>query len=113
MSPAYASVRSPVASEEGSAPSVRLRPLTERIRGRLPGADAVWILVWALVPWLNAVANLALGGDRTSAVWEQSDVLVVLNYVSLSVGVVVTLWGTRRTRAGWRRLSPMRPASSV
>jgi len=48
-----------------------------------------------LVPWLNAGANLVLG-TRTSAVWEQNDVLVVLNYAAISFAVVMSLWGTAR-----------------
>lgn len=82
--------------EDARLQSSPLRPLTERVLARLPGSGWAWIAAWALVPWLNAGANLLLGGDGTSAVWEQSDLLVVLNYVSLSVGVVVTLWGVRR-----------------
>ena len=85
-----------------------LRPLTELVLARLPGPSWLRILVWALVPWLNAAANLALGGDRTSAVWEQSDLLVVLNYLFLSVGVVITLWGSRRIA---RRLEALRAAT--
>jgi hypothetical protein len=73
-----------------------LQPLTERILTRLPGPKAIWIAIWALVPWLNAGANILLGSEGTSAVWEQSDVLVVLNYAALSFAVVITLWGTGR-----------------
>jgi hypothetical protein len=28
-------------------------PLTERILSRLPGARLAWMLIWALVPWVN------------------------------------------------------------
>ena len=77
-------------------PAASLRPLTERVLARFRGPGWVWVVAWALVPWLNAGANLLLGGDRTSAVWAQSDLLVVLNYIALSVGVVVTVWGVRR-----------------
>ena len=62
----------------------RLRPLTERILERLPGPHVLWIVVWALVPWVNAATNLLLDSGRTSAVWEQSRALVVLNYAALS-----------------------------
>ena len=72
-----------------------MRPLTERILAWLPGARALWIAVWALVPWLNAGANLLLGTE-TSAVWEQGTTLVVLNYAALSFAVAMTLWGTGR-----------------
>jgi hypothetical protein len=74
----------------------RLRPLTERILARLPGSRLVWIAAWALVPWLNAGANLVLDTGGTSAVWEQSRTFVVLNYAALSAAVVITLWGTGR-----------------
>jgi hypothetical protein len=73
-----------------------LRPLTERILPRLPGPRLLWIVVWACVPWLNAGANLLLGTKRTSAVWEQGTLLVILNYAALSFAVVLTLWGTGR-----------------
>lgn len=74
----------------------RLSPLSDRILDWLPGRRVLWIGAWALVPWVNAGANLLLGGDGTSAVWEQSDLFVVLNYAALSLAVVVTLWGTER-----------------
>lgn len=76
--------------------SPELRPLTERVLSRLPAPRGVCIAVWALVPWLNAGANLVVGEERTSAVWEQGTTLVVLNYAALSLGVAVTLWGTSR-----------------
>ena len=83
----------------------RLRPLTERILARLPGPRVLCIAVWALVPWLNAGANLLLDTGGTSAVWEQSRTLVVLNYAALSAAVVITLWGTGRIA---RRLEALR-----
>jgi hypothetical protein len=70
--------------------------MTERVLGRAPGPRALWIAAWAIVPWLNAGANLLLENDARSAVWEQSDVLVILNYAALSFAIVVTLWGTER-----------------
>lgn len=73
----------------------RLRPVTERILARLPGRRGLWILVWALVPAANAGANLLLGTE-TSAVWEQRRALVILNYASLSLAVLITVWGTGR-----------------
>ena len=63
---------------------------------RLPVPRGLCIAAWALIPWLNAGANLLLGDDGTSAVWEQSVTLVVLNYVALSLAVAIALWGTRR-----------------
>lgn len=84
-----------------------LRPLTERVLARLGGPRLVWIAAWATVPWLNAGANLLLGTDRTSAVWEQSDVLVILNYTALSLAVAVSLVGTATIT---RRLEALRTA---
>jgi hypothetical protein len=72
-----------------------LTPLSERVLARLGSPGAVWIAAWALVPWANAGANLLLGAKRTSAVWEQSALLVVLNYAAISLAVVLSLWGAR------------------
>jgi hypothetical protein len=90
-----------------TAPGRSLRPLTERILGRLPGPSGLWVAAWALVPWLNAGANLLLSDDGTSAVWEQSGTLVVLNYVALSLAVAIALWGTGRIA---RRVDSLRTA---
>jgi hypothetical protein len=87
----------------------RLRPLTERILGHLPGPRVPWIVIWALVPWLNAGANLLLETGARSAVWEQSRALVLLNYGALSLAIVITLWGTERIA---RRLETLRAAAS-
>lgn len=65
--------------------------------------------MWALVPWLNAGANLLLESDDRSAIWEQSRALVILNYLALSMAVVITLWGTGRIA---RRLETLRAATS-
>ena len=85
-----------------------LRPLSDRILARLPGARALWIALWALVPWLNAGANLLLDTD-TSAVWEQSRLLVFLNYAALSLAVFVALWGAGRIA---RRLERLRATTA-
>lgn len=77
-------------------PTRRPRPLTERVLARLPGRRPLWIAAWAAVPWLNAGANLLLERHARSAVWEQSNVVVVLNYAALSFAVVMTLLGTER-----------------
>jgi hypothetical protein len=95
-------------ARQTSAVPGRLPPLTERILARLPGARLLWIGVWALVPWANAGANVFLDTGGTSAVWEQSDLLVVLNYAALSFAVALTLWGTERIG---RPLSRSRRAS--
>jgi hypothetical protein len=73
-----------------------LRPLTERILAHLPGRRALWISAWVLVPWLNAGANLLLDTGERSAVWEQSRVVVILNYAALSFAIVVTVLGAER-----------------
>jgi hypothetical protein len=72
----------------------RLRPLAERILSRLPGSRPLWVAAWALVPWLNAGANFLLG--TTTAVWEESRTLALLNYGFLSAAVVIALWGAER-----------------
>lgn len=83
----------------------RLRPLTARILEALPGPRALWICAWALIPWLNAGANLLLDTEARSAIWDQSSAVIVLNYAALSVAVVITLWGTERIA---RRLEELR-----
>jgi hypothetical protein len=97
-----------VRTENSTAPGA-LQPLSERFLERLGGRRVVWILAWALVPWANAGANLLLGADRTSAVWEQSTALVVLNYASISLAVVVSLWGAGILA---RRLEALRASTS-
>jgi hypothetical protein len=87
----------------------RLRPVSERILVRLPGPRVLWIAVWALVPWLNAGANLLLETDERSAVWEQSRTLVILNYAALSFAIVLTVWGADRIA---RRLETIRATTS-
>lgn len=73
-----------------------LRPLTERVLEWLPGPRLPWIAAWALVPWLNAGANLLLDTGERSAVWEQSRVVVILSYCAVSFAIVVTLVGAER-----------------
>jgi hypothetical protein len=70
----------------------------------------LWIVAWALVPWLNAGANLLLDTGARSAVWEQGRTLVLLNYAALSFAIVITLWGTERIV---RRLQALRATSNV
>jgi hypothetical protein len=81
----------------------QLRPVTERILAGLPGPRVLWITVWALVPWLNAAANLSLDTESKSAIWEQSRTLLLLNYAAVSFAIVVTLWGADRIA---KRLEP-------
>jgi hypothetical protein len=82
--------------------------LSERTLGRLAGPRAVWIAVWALIPWLNAGANLLLGAERTSAIWEQSTLVIVLNYAALSFASGFTLWGAGHLA---RRVNALRSAA--
>lgn len=89
---------------EATPAGAALRPLTERILEELPGPRVAWIAACALVPLLNAGANLLLDGEGTSAVWEQILTLVVLNYVALSAAVVIApSEAAGASRAGSRR----------
>jgi hypothetical protein len=69
----------------------------------------VWILAWALIPWLNAGANLLLETEARSAVWEQSRTFVILNYAALSSAIAIVLWGAARIA---RRLETL-PAATL
>lgn len=95
-----------------TAPRVtqRLRPITERILAALPGPRVLWIVAWALVPWVNAGINLLLEPEARSAVWEQSRLLIVLNYGALTLAIVITLWGTGRIA---RRIETLRESTST
>jgi hypothetical protein len=75
---------------------LRMHPLTQRILAYLPGRPMFWIAAWALIPWLNAGANFLLDTGERSAVWEQSRVVVILNYAALSFAIVVTVLGAQR-----------------
>jgi hypothetical protein len=90
---------------DGSTVTGRLQPMTGRILADLPGPRVVWIAAWAVVPWLNAAANLLLEEEARSAIWEQSRALVLLNYAALSFAVAITLWGAERIA---RRLEELR-----
>jgi hypothetical protein len=85
--------------------TAELRPLTERLLARLPGPRALWIAVWALVPWLDAGANFLFETGTRSAVWEEDRALVLLNYAALSFAIAIAVWGTRRIT---RRLERIR-----
>jgi hypothetical protein len=56
----------------------------------------LWIAAWALVPWLDAGANLLPDRGARSAVWEQSRAVIVVNYAALSFTIVVTVLGVER-----------------
>jgi hypothetical protein len=81
------------------------RPLTERLLAPLPGPRARWIVYWALIPWLNAGANLLLKTGTKSAIWDQGRTLLILNNAALSFAIAIALWGTRRIA---RRLETIR-----
>ena len=87
-----------------------LHPVSERVLATLGRRRRLGIAVWALVPWVNAGVNLLLG-DRTSAVWEQGAVLVVLNYGALSLAVALSLWA-RDALLGVSGTSRSRPRNS-
>lgn len=82
-----------------------LQPLTERVLARAPGPRWFWVALWALVPWVNGGLNLLLDTETKSAVWEQSGELVVLNYVALSLAIVLAIWGSARIA---RRMEELR-----
>lgn len=97
-------------------PRTTLEPLTEKALRALPGKRVVWVVAWALVPWLNGAANLLLDTDSKSAVWEQSGTLVVLNYAAVSVAIVLSIWGGRRIAqrvAALRGTEPFRELEDV
>ena len=100
-------LRRPAASRRQRAADVtsELRPLTERLLARLPGPRARWIVYWALVPWLNAGANLLLKTGTRSAISEQGRTLLLLNNAALSFAIAIALWGTQRIA---RRLETIR-----
>jgi hypothetical protein len=86
------------------------------VLSRLDGERRLWIAVWAAVPWANAGINLLLGTETKSAVWEQSGIVVVLNYAALSFAIVLTIWGSRRlaSRVGdLLATAPFREMNSV
>jgi hypothetical protein len=55
-----------------------------------------WVAAWALIPWLNAGANLLLDTGARTAIWEQSRALVIANYAAVSIAVVIAVWGSAR-----------------
>jgi hypothetical protein len=54
------------------------------------------VVAWVLVPPLNAVINLLLGAEVRSAIWDQDEPVIALNYAALSLAVLISLWGSRR-----------------
>ena len=96
-------------AEEGGTETSRgyLRPLGERVLAGLPGARVLWI---AAGPWFpgRTRARVLLDTERRSAVWEQSRVLVVINYAALSLAIVISLVGAHFAR----RLEALRSSTS-
>jgi hypothetical protein len=80
-------------------------PLTEQILSRLPGRRRAWIIVWAVLPWLNLAVVAAAGaldqGPRMIALTE------VLNRTAVTMAILVSLRGTARMVEQLRRLPPM------
>ena len=87
-----------------------IRPLSERILERLPSVRWLWIGIWALVPWINALVNLSLDEESRSAVWDEGTTFVVLSYGALSSAMVVTLWGASQLA---RRIARLGTASAA
>jgi hypothetical protein len=79
-------------------------PLTERILARLPGPRPAWVVVLALVPWLNLAVILALQtAERTPAGIGPID---VVNRLAVTLAVVLSLWGAARIADQLRELRP-------
>lgn len=99
-------------AEAGTDAGRTFQPLTDRILGRLGGSRLAWIAAWALIPWLNAAANLALGAEHASPVWEQDPTLIVLSYIAVSFAIVMSLWGATRIARDLEALAA-KPSRSV
>jgi hypothetical protein len=79
-------------------------PLTERILAVLPGHRAVWVVVWALVPWMNLALAAALGvaaDDGTGVSLGE-----VLNRAAVTIAVLLSLWGAGRIAAELPSIPP-------
>jgi hypothetical protein len=86
-------------------------PLTERILSRLRGPRLAWVVAWALVPWLNLGAIVALG----AAGWARTGVplVEVLNRTAVSFAVLLSLWVRRGSLTSLERYDwPWRTWSS-
>jgi hypothetical protein len=96
-------VANPAVSEAFAGPR-RAVPLTERILSRLPGSRLMWVVAWALVPWLNLAVIVALGAGE----WTQPGVPLaeVLNRTAVTFAVLLSLWGTARITDELRSLGP-------
>jgi energy-converting hydrogenase Eha subunit E len=78
-------------------------PLTERILSRLPGPRLPWMVIWALVPWLNLVAVYVSG----AAEWAGTATIPaseVLNRAAVTGAILLSLWGAARITDDLRRV---------
>ncbi|WP_189671045.1 hypothetical protein [Promicromonospora soli] len=80
------------------------RPLTERILDALPGRRLAWMLVWALVPWLNLIVVLGAEAFGWTTVADRS--WEVANRVATSFAILLSLWGAARISDGLGQLRP-------
>ncbi|HJU97744.1 MAG TPA: hypothetical protein VJ644_07205 [Jiangellaceae bacterium] len=68
--------------------------MTERILAGLPGPRLVWVVAWALVPWLNLAVIMAVDGDE----WAGTGIPTgeILNRAAVSFAVLLSLFGAAR-----------------
>ena len=78
-------------------------PLTERILSRLPGRRLGWLLVWALVPWMNLVV-VRVTGAEDGAGTGAAPAGEVLNRAAVSCAILLSLWGAARITDELRRV---------
>lgn len=69
-------------------------PLTEQIFSRLRGPRLAWVVIWALVPWLNLAVIVAVGAAR----WARTGIPLTeaLNRTAVSLAVLLSIWGAAR-----------------
>lgn len=80
---------------------IQAEPLTERILGWLPGPRAVWVCVWAAVPWLNLAILTTWAADWT---WGDIPLSEALNRAAVTFAILLSLWGAARIATELRRL---------
>jgi hypothetical protein len=79
-------------------------PLTARILSLLPRPAWVWVVAWALVPWLNLVLVVHSGAEGWR--WAGLPLVEVLNRAAVSFAVLLSLWGAARIAGELRTLGP-------
>src|SRR5918999_498551 len=82
-----------------------LKSLTERILSRLSGPRILWLVVWMLVPWMNAAVTLTLQAAGKLPAWENPTVQL-LNRAAFSFAIVLSVWGAARITRGLTSLRP-------